>query len=298
MKSTGVIIARFQTPYLHEGHHHLIRHVTGLHHRTVLVLGTAPVRSSKHNPFDFYTREAMIKADYPAIPVLPLRDYTDDKVWSEQLDALLTNTFPGEKFILYGSRDSFAKAYSGKLATATLPAFGEFSATSVRETHSDQPLTTRDFRLGINYAIYNRYDIVYPTVDIALLNAGHTQLLLGKKPNEATWRLPGGFADPTDESYEAAAARELQEECGALETTPMQYLGSVKIDDWRYRGETDKILSLLFTATLLSGTPQANDDLEALQWFDTSALPIMLEKEIINAAHLPFINKILAHLNA
>ena len=110
--------------------------------------------------------------------------------------------------------------------------------------------------------------------------------------------LPGGFADPADESYETAAARELQEECGALETTPMQYLGSVKIDDWRYRGETDKILSLLFTATLRSGKPQANDDLEALQWFDISALPIMLEKEIINAAHFPFINKILAHLNA
>ncbi|HEY0272675.1 MAG TPA: NUDIX hydrolase, partial [Chitinophaga sp.] len=102
MKSTGVIIARFQTPYLHEGHHHLIRHVTSQHHRTVLVLGTAPVRSSKRNPFDFYTREAMIKADYPAIPILPLRDYADDKVWSEKLDELLINTFPGEKFILYG----------------------------------------------------------------------------------------------------------------------------------------------------------------------------------------------------
>jgi len=58
------------------------------------------------------------------------------------------------------------------------------------------------------------------------------------------WRFLGGFADASDENYEAAANRELTEECGSVETGKMQYIGSAKIDDWRYRNEADKIITL------------------------------------------------------
>lgn len=297
MKNTGVIIARFQTPYLHEGHHYLINAVKELHHRTVIVLGMSPVKGGKRNPFDFYTRERMIKAAYPSIPVLPLRDYASDEVWSKKLDEILETAFPGESFILYGSRDSFSDLYSGKWATAILPQEGEYCATEVRENHSDQVLDSEDFRMGINYACYSRYDAVHPTVDIALFNTDKTKLLLGRKPNENTWRLPGGFADPTDDNYEQAATRELREECGAVETTPMQYLGSCRMDDWRYRSEKDKIMTTLYACTLIAGEPKANDDLAELQWFDTSALRTMIDNQTINEVHYPLIQIILNSLN-
>jgi bifunctional NMN adenylyltransferase/nudix hydrolase len=113
---------------------------------------------------------------------------------------------------------------------------------------------------------------VYPTVDIALFRNKGTELLLGKKQGAKGWRLPGGFCDPTDESFEAAAKRELMEECGNLEITPMQYAGSCRINDWRYRQEEDKIITTLFRTELLFGVPEAHDDLEELKWFEVGEL--------------------------
>ena len=51
-------------------------------------------------------------------------------------------------------------------------------------------------------------------VDIGLFRNDYTELLLARKPNEAKWRLPGGFVDPLGESFEQAALRETKEESG------------------------------------------------------------------------------------
>ena len=110
----GVIIARFQTPYLHDGHKALINEVLSKHGKTVIVLGVSPIRGSRRNPLDFHTREKMIKKEYPEVVVLPLPDHPLDAKWSSGLDTLLSNTFPGSSFTLYGSRDCFINYYSGK----------------------------------------------------------------------------------------------------------------------------------------------------------------------------------------
>ncbi|WP_315819127.1 hypothetical protein [Paraflavitalea speifideaquila] len=94
MKTTGVIIARFQTPYLHEGHQYLLNEIRPQHNKIIVVLGVSPVKGSKRNPFDFYTRERLLKQFAPDLLILPLSDHPDDGVWSENLDHLLRNTFP------------------------------------------------------------------------------------------------------------------------------------------------------------------------------------------------------------
>ena len=53
MKATGVIIARFQTQYLHDGHKYLLDEIRSKHNKVVVVLGISPVKGSKRNPFDF-----------------------------------------------------------------------------------------------------------------------------------------------------------------------------------------------------------------------------------------------------
>lgn len=244
---TAVIIARFQTPYLHDGHRQLLAEVAKNHSKLIVLLGVSPITGSRRNPYDYYTREKMIKTDYPEVIVLPVSDHPDDRTWSENIDSLLRSVFQGEDFCLYGSRDSFIPYYTGKFETVELPSHGDYNATELRRQYADKVFNSNDFRAGILYAYYNQYTKVYPTVDIAVFRNDKTEVLLGRKANSSKWRFPGGFADPEDDCYENAAKRELTEECGELQTSEMTYETSRKINDWRYRSEADKIITLLYS---------------------------------------------------
>jgi bifunctional NMN adenylyltransferase/nudix hydrolase len=296
---TGVIIARFQTPYLHEGHRQLIKQVSGSHNKLIILLGVSPIAGSRKNPYDYHTREKMIKKDYPEIIVLPVSDHPSDKIWSETLDNLLKSVFPSEHFCLYGSRDSFIPYYSGKFETVELPEHGDYNATELRKQYADKVFDSNDFRAGILYAYYNQYTKVYPTVDIALFRNNRTEILLGKKAVNNKWRFIGGFSDPEDADYESAAKRELMEECGEMEITEMTYETSRKINDWRYRNEADKIITLLFSCDFISGSPAAQDDIIDINWFKLSDLPQMLTDGFISDEHHELfdfmINKYLKH---
>jgi bifunctional NMN adenylyltransferase/nudix hydrolase len=283
MKQTAVLIARFQTPSFPGESRQLLHHLLAHYAKVVVVLRVAPVRGSRANPLDFPVREAMLKEAYPTLPVLALRDHPSAAVWSEHLEALLAKHFPGEEYILFMSPDATPFPYTGTLPVQVLPFEEEESPAEPCGEDTEDVLPTEAFRRGIRYAYCRTYARVNPTVDVALLDGG--KILLGKKKERDGWRLPGGFADPGDESFEAAAVRELREECGAVQTAAMRYIGSARIDDWRYRTEADKVLTLLFATTLLSGMPQAGDDLAEVGWFDLVHLEGMLAAGDIAEEH-------------
>lgn len=272
--STAVIIARFQTPYLHEGHLDLLNQVKAKHEKLVVVLGVSPIKGSRKNPYDYYTREKMLKYADDNLVVLPLSDHPSDVAWSSNLDDILKGTFPTEQFVLYGSRDSFIPYYTGKLETVELPEHGSQNATELRQQYSEKVLNSVDFRAGILYAYHNQYPKVYPTVDVAVFADHKTKILLGQKANSNKWRLIGGFCDPEDGQYEVAAHRELQEECGPIEVGELSYETSRRIDDWRYRSEVDKIITTMFSCEYQGGTPKPNDDIVNIKWFDFKNLKL------------------------
>jgi len=57
----GVIVGRFQTPFLHEGHWEIINYVTYKHPRVFVFLGQSPLKCTQNDPLDFNTRRAMIE---------------------------------------------------------------------------------------------------------------------------------------------------------------------------------------------------------------------------------------------
>jgi len=298
MKATGVIIARFQTPYLHEGHTCLLNAIRAKHNKIIIVLGISPVRGSRRNPFDFYTRERMLKQYDSSFVILPLRDEASDKSWSHHLDELLNSTFPTEFFLLYGGRDSFIPYYSGRYVVEELSETGNYSATEIREANADKVKDSEDFRMGINYAYHNTYAKVYPTIDIAVLKEDNTAVLMGKKPGAFQWRFPGGFTDPSDNNYEEAALREVHEECGDISVGRMQYIGSAKIDDWRYRREADKITTLFFKTNWEAGEVKAADDLAEADWIPIVKLVQMMKDGQVSAEHHVLVNLLLNSLES
>ncbi len=117
----------------------------------------------------------------------------------------------------------------------------------------------------------NQFPSVKATVDVAIVDYDNFKMLLARKPHETLHRFVGGFSDPNSESFEHDAKREVLEETG-LTLEHLKYIGSAKIDDWRYRNEKDKIKTMFFAGCYVFGAPQANDDIAEVKWFTFETL--------------------------
>jgi bifunctional NMN adenylyltransferase/nudix hydrolase len=269
----GVIVGRFQVPELHQGHVELVQHVCEKHDKVVILLGLSPIKATMRNPLDFEARRQMLNRAFPNVNILYIKDMAHDERWSEQLDSIVEDVLtPHQTAVLYGGRDSFIEHYTGKHPCEELETEHIFSGEVIRkEVSRKSTRVTSDFRAGVIWATTNRFPTVYTCVDIGIFNDDYSKLLLGKKPYEIAWRLPGGFTTPGSPSFEADARREAKEETG-LDITDPVYVGNFPIPDWRYRNEVDEIRTVLFKAKKLSGHMKAADDLAEAKWFDTDTL--------------------------
>lgn len=262
----GVLIGRFQVADLHDGHRGLIEDVMARHKKVIILLGVAPIVNSTNNPLDFESRKQMLMHAYPSLTVLYVKDMNDDLRWSQQVDSVIRDVVsPTQSVLLYGSRDSFIRSYLGKFDTHELPTHHQQSGSSLRSEIARMSRDSADFRAGVIWASRNRYPTSYQAVDIAIFDPSYNKLILGHKPNEPGWRLPGGFADPCSPSLEGDAGREALEETG-VHVHNLVYVRSFVIDDWRYRNEPDCIKTALFMGTTWD-EPVADDDIDKVQWF-------------------------------
>lgn len=263
----GAIIGRFQLHSLHEAHHWLIKQVIDKHKKVVIFLGVSKVLGTKRNPLDFDTRKKMIQKDYPESVILAIPDFGNDLFWSQEIDRRLREVYPIGDVILYGSRDSFIPHYCGEFDTKELEQHTYVSGTEVRRKISEEIKNSEDFRAGIIYNAFNQYQRVFPSVDIAAFNEDKSKILLGKKPYEDGYRFIGGFLNESDKSNELAAKRIFLNETG-VEIDDLKYIGSTTIDDWRYKGCDEKIMTTLFSGKFIMGRIVPSQDLSELKWFD------------------------------
>jgi bifunctional NMN adenylyltransferase/nudix hydrolase len=275
--SVGVIIGRFQINELHEAHKELIDTVLSNHPKVFIFLGLSQVRGSINDPLDYQPRKQMILEayphdKYPNLTIGYIKDNRSDDVWSEKLDAQIRDLLsPNDSVVLYGSRDSFLTHYRGHFDTKELQATRIVSGTELRAKIALAPQSNPLFRAGAIWASAQRYPLVYSTVDVLVFDPKGRRVLLARKPQEEGYRIVGGYSDPKkDDSFEQAAVRELSEETGiSVGLAGLRYVGSKKIDDWRYRNNpAEKIITHLYIGLYVHGCPQASDDISEVRWFD------------------------------
>lgn len=290
----GVIIGRFQVHELHAGHRDLIQYATDRHSKVVVLLGVSPLPNSGNNPLDFESRKQMILSEFPDVIVVYVKDQPFDETWSRKVDEIVGDMAIGKQtVVLYGGRDSFIDHYTGRFATQELLQAEHWSGREVRKQIArSSTKATPDFRAGAIWASTARYPTAFQTVDVAILNTEGTKLLLGRKPNEPLFRFIGGFSDPRSPSLEADAKREVMEEAG-VEVDDIEYVGSMVVDDWRYRGEDDCIKTVLFRCAYIFGAPRPGDDIAEVRWFDIDRLRI----NDITPTHRPLVSMLFDNLH-
>ena len=263
----GVIVGRFQAPFLHEGHREILDQVTKTHPRVLIFLGLSPLKCSVNNPLDFASRKAMIEATYPNVELLYIEDVGNNELWSKNLDRQISKAVgPNLKVVLYGSRDSFINGYIGRYATIELVPSKIISASEIRRQVGIKSKSTQEFREGVVWAVENQFPSFKATVDLGIVDYDNKRLLMGQKPNEDLIRFIGGFTDPLkDKSAEDACVREGKEET-SLELTVEGYIGSALVNDWRYRREVDKIMTFFYVMRYQGGNPVPRDDIKSLSW--------------------------------
>lgn len=295
----GVIIGRFQAPDLHEGHRDLIDTVRKKHKKVLMfICSTKGVRNTRRNPMDYYTRMKMIQEHYPEVAFIPMWDIPgDDNAWSRVADTKIQETFGDHvSAVLYGSRDAFIPHYFGKFPVVELAESFDISGTEAREAVSDVVRQCSEWRCGVVYAAHDRFPAVFPAVDMAVVNMKERKIALGRRNGDVAgkWRFPGGFVDAKkDKTYEQAAKRELGEEFGiSLVTDGFTYLGSHNVDDSRYRGEVDEVITSLYLTKYSWGPLGAADDIDQSEWFDLDGFDL---SKLVDG-HQPLMEMVLNYL--
>lgn len=130
---TAVIIGRFQVPYLHLGHIHLISHCLQRFGTVGILLGSTRNTRDEKNPYSIEHRKDVIHRIFPQIKIVPLYDIPEsDDQWSKNIGTLCMENF-NYRFVLCHSRDSFKDHYKGNIPLYEVPELAGYSGTKLRE---------------------------------------------------------------------------------------------------------------------------------------------------------------------
>lgn len=161
----GIVIGRFQVPYLHAGHLHLLT-TAQMHSNALLVLvGVAPEVFTPKNPLPYELRRAMVQSSFIA-HVQPLYDCPgDDVAWSRQIDdivaakmASLRQLRPNTDIMasLFHGRDSFAPHYKGRHSLVGVAEIPRVSGTELRSQVRAPERHLKEFCEGVIFAVQGK----------------------------------------------------------------------------------------------------------------------------------------------
>jgi bifunctional NMN adenylyltransferase/nudix hydrolase len=293
----SVIIGRFQTNQLHEGHLDLIRQAKAATGHDILVLiGTTAAAGTDKNPLSFELRKHLFDIHISFSPILPLEDMASDKDWSDKIDGIIEDLGYDEALIWGGRDNGIEGYYTGKHKIRIIEQRENHSSTAIRKNIAKQSLNCSNFRAGIIHHIENRYPIVYSTVDVAIYRLDDfgnlNSVLMGKKGDK--FCFPGGFIDPQDENLHQAAFRELKEETGITQDY-LEYIFSYKVNDARYKGTKDCIMTHFFAGsnhsiTFPDSSKISDKEFKEFTWIPATEKSLDLISDTHKPLFLKFIN--------
>lgn len=293
----GVIVARFQVPNLLDEHKKFLDYVLSQGHKNnIIILGIPATKATKSNPLDFDSRRKMIEETYKkSFKIAYVKDENDDNIWSANLDKVIDSfiSLDSADTVIYAAYDTI-KRYSGSRKTEIYTPEIIQTESNARFYAGNKVQNSAEWRAGAVWSAQQKYDSVYPTVDCVIFSDNsYSKIWMAKKATENKLRFVGGFADPNDNSFEESAIREAKEETNMI-CKCISYIDSMKVDDWRYRNEFDKIITSIFALVPVDNQqPIAKDDIKELHLIDLKKVDSTFIKEKIQPEHQPIMIKVL-----
>ncbi len=273
LPGVGVVVGRFQTPHLHNGHKYVLDHANK-HHKLLIFVGVHRAPGSFRNEMDFETRKKMLQKEYPNAIIMPIQDEKLDSYWTDKLENLIHVICPLSEPTLYHGRKSFAPHYKGDHTLVDVGGEHKEEATALREQCYGKAIASEDFRAGQFYYSAQVFPRINPCVDLAITKMidGELHLALGaREADPDNWRFPGGHIDRTDPNMEFTCEREAEEETN-LAIQNIRYISSRMIDDWR-NTRTNGTMTTLFHCDYAAGKLQGGDDIAVCKWVSIKDLP-------------------------
>jgi nicotinamide mononucleotide adenylyltransferase len=158
MEKLHVIIGRFQTNKLHEGHKELIRAAKATGNDVLILIGCTDAAGTDKNPLDFETRKHLFNTYFNNTLIKPLYDTPSNKDWSDSIDNIIDELGYKEAVIWGGRDNNIENYYSGKHSIKIINQVGNHSATKIRKEIKQKAIDCPNFRAGIIYHIENNYN--------------------------------------------------------------------------------------------------------------------------------------------
>ncbi len=263
----AALAVRFQGKEIHAGQRALLAHVLKRHRssNTLIAIGFTGGVATDKDPLRRDMVEQMIRQTWPHrnYRIRFLKDNAiGPEFWSRDFDKLANEEFPGESPLLYGAADSFLKEYSGKHEKVVIPTKPGVRGTQLRQ-QAKLP-QTKDARAALIFASQFRPPFAYSTTDLAIVNRKkRTVWLIGKRGHEGFLTFIGGHFQKGDGTGGRCALREQSEEVLGMRVGPPKIIENFEIDDPRYRGSKDTVMTGFYESEYLSGTPVVNPDEDA-----------------------------------
>ncbi len=253
-----VIASTFQFLGTEEYINEHIEKLKSEYEKIVFVILNPYVRGNSEFPLNFDMINSLLNLYHPNKSVLSCKLNLTDLGDTSKIKNVFNEAYPNTKHIIFNLDIVFKPNYN------------------INET-IDSYYDEYSFNLGRRVGAIETATAGYPKtimcVDVAILSENNSTIWLGKRNSEDKYRFIGGHVDSgKDLKLESAAKRELMEEAGSFESSPMEYVWGGMINDPRYLNSKDHIYSVLYKTNIIFGRPIAGDDINIIEEFDIKIL--------------------------
>lgn len=239
----GVVVGKFQTPYLTEAHQHLFDKAIEENDQLVIFVLDKHIEFTDNNPLPYRIREDMLLQNFwgesnGRISIYPLQEQKYASVLQHNLDStLLSHWSASHEFTLYSGADGVGSFYDGLCKVEICEFQSRKKSKQLRSYAFDKEDYEKEIAQGMIHAVGHKPPLCYNYV-VSIVRA-RDGLITIKYPDTKYLSFPTIELNSEHNSIIEASFSHITTLVPGASLTQGSHLHSIKVDDWRFRDSED-----------------------------------------------------------